>query len=82
VNKNGRRRDEERVPPRLLLDGAAVDRAAEGTVLVLAAFRDTINEGSPPLVPVRPAVAASLVGVAGAQSLADGSRPVPVPQVE
>jgi predicted dehydrogenase len=82
ANRNGQRRDEERMPPRLLLDGAAVDRAAEGTVLMLAAFRDTINDGSPPLVPVRPAVAASLVGVAGARSLANGSRPVPVPQVE
>jgi hypothetical protein len=66
----------------VLLDGAAVERAAEGTVLVLGAFRDSITGGAPPLVPVRPAVAASLVGVAGAQSLANGSRPVPVPQVD
>lgn len=65
----------------MLLDGTAVERAAEGTVLVLGAFLDTITGGAPPLVPVRPAVAASLVGVAGAHSLANGSCPVPVPRV-
>ncbi|TDQ54302.1 Gfo/Idh/MocA family protein [Actinorugispora endophytica] len=77
----GRAREEERVPPPLLLDGKAVERAAEGTVLVLRAFRATVEKGEPPLVPVRPAVAASLVGVAGAESLGNGSRPVPVPDV-
>jgi predicted dehydrogenase len=81
ADRTGRRRDEERIPPRVLLDGEAVERAAEGTVLVLGAFRDTIIDAAPPLVPVRPAVAASLVGVLGAQSLANGSCPVPVPQV-
>ncbi len=40
-----------------------------------------MERGEPPLVPVRPAVAASLVGVAGAESLANGSRPVPVPMM-
>lgn len=56
-----------------------VARGAEGTVRVPRAFRATMERGEPPLVPVRPAVAASLVGVAGAESLANGSRPVPVP---
>jgi predicted dehydrogenase len=73
--------EEERVPPVLQLAGDAVDRAAEGTVRVLEAFRATIEKGAPPLVPVRPAVAASLVGVLGAESLAKGSVPVPVPDL-
>ncbi|MFF7247027.1 Gfo/Idh/MocA family protein [Embleya sp. NPDC008237] len=76
---DGRLRDEERVPPALSLDGATVERAAEGTVLLLQGFRATVEQGAPPLIPVRPAVAASLVGVAGAQSLRTGSQPVPVP---
>ncbi|GAA2253731.1 hypothetical protein GCM10010145_21970 [Streptomyces ruber] len=78
---DGRTREEERVPPPFSLAGEPVDRRAEGTVRVLLAFRDTVERGRPPLVPVRPAVAASLVGVAGAESLGDGSRPVPVPDV-
>ena len=73
--------DEERVPPPHLLNGQAVERAAEGTALVLEAFRATIESGAPPLVAVRPAVAASLVGVMGAVSLSNGSGPVPVPDV-
>ncbi|MFH9730510.1 Gfo/Idh/MocA family protein [Streptomyces sp. NPDC017260] len=77
----GHAREEERVPPPLTLAGEPVARAAEGTVLLLRAFRATMEHGEPPLVPVRPAVAASLVGVAGAESLAHGSRPVPVPAV-
>jgi hypothetical protein len=73
---------EERTPPPLLLAGDEVERRAEGTVLMLTAFRSTIQHGAPPLVPVRPAVAASLVGVMGAQSLANGSRPVLVPSID
>ncbi|MDT0265243.1 Gfo/Idh/MocA family oxidoreductase [Streptomyces sp. DSM 44915] len=73
--------EEERVPPPLLWDGTPVDRAREATVLLLQGWRATVTEGRPPLLPVRPAVAASLVGVVGARSLAEGSRPVPVPDV-
>ncbi|KRV50232.1 oxidoreductase [Wenjunlia vitaminophila] len=78
---DGRVREEERVPPPLSHAGTAVERGEEGTVLVLRAFRATVERGEPPLVPVRPAVAASLVGVAGAESLRNGGRPVPVPDV-
>jgi predicted dehydrogenase len=77
----GEARDEERVPPPLYLAGAPVERKAEGTVRVLTAFRATIENAEPPMVPVRPAVAASLVGVVGAESLANGSAPVAVPDV-
>ncbi|MEU1785871.1 Gfo/Idh/MocA family oxidoreductase [Streptomyces sparsogenes] len=76
---DGVTREEERVPPSLMLDGRPVERQAEGTVRVLQGFRATVERGEPPLVPVRPAVAASLVGVAGAESLENGSRPVRVP---
>ncbi|MEU3447316.1 Gfo/Idh/MocA family oxidoreductase [Streptomyces thermolilacinus] len=80
ASPDGRARDEERVPAPLTLDGGeVVPRGAEGTVRVLLAFRDTVEHGAAPLVPVRQAVAASLVGVAGAESLASGSRPVAVP---
>ena len=58
-----------------------VERHVEGTVRVLTAFRDTLTTGTPPLVPLPAALAASLVGVAGARSLANGSRPVPVPDL-
>ncbi|MER5490109.1 Gfo/Idh/MocA family oxidoreductase [Streptomyces sp. NPDC002490] len=78
---DGTTRDEERVPPQVEWDGIPVERGAEGTVLLLRAFRETVEHGAPPPVPVREAVAASLVGVAGARSLAEGSRPVPVPDV-
>jgi predicted dehydrogenase len=78
---NGEVRDEERTPPPLFLAGDEVERRAEGTALMLTAFRATIQHGAPPLVPVRPAVAASLVGVMGAHSLANGSRPVRVPSI-
>lgn len=71
--------EEERVPPRFILDGEAIERRDEGTVRILQGFKATVERGEPPLVPVRPAVAASLVGVAGAESLATGSRPVPMP---
>ncbi|MFF3767611.1 Gfo/Idh/MocA family protein [Streptomyces sp. NPDC001922] len=77
----GRTHEEERTPPALSLAGRTVERAAEGTVLLLQGFRATVEQGAPPLIPVRPAVAASLVGVAGAESLRDGSRPVRVPDV-
>ncbi|OKI85047.1 oxidoreductase [Streptomyces sp. CB02414] len=77
----GHAREEVRTPPPIALAGQPVARGAEGTVRVLCAFRATMEHGEPPLVPVRPAVAASLVGVAGAESLAFGSRPVPVPVV-
>lgn len=76
---DGHAREEERTPVPLVLAGKPVARGAEGTVRVLRAFRATMERGGSPLVPVRPAVAASLVGVAGAESLANGSRPVPVP---
>ncbi|MFE9381862.1 Gfo/Idh/MocA family protein [Streptomyces sp. NPDC007025] len=71
--------EEERIPSPHTLHGRPVERHAEGTVRVLQAFRATVERGEPPLVPVRPAVAASLVGVAGAESLGSGSRPVRVP---
>ncbi|MGH3243004.1 MAG: Gfo/Idh/MocA family protein [Spirillospora sp.] len=76
---DGTAHEEERTPPALSLDGEPLERGAEGTVLVLQGFQATVERGEPPLIPVRPAVAASLVGVAGAESLRDGSRPVPVP---
>ncbi|WP_431869918.1 Gfo/Idh/MocA family protein [Nocardiopsis eucommiae] len=78
---DGRPREEVRVPPELTLDGAAVDRSAEGTVLLLQAFRATVEQGAPPVTGVREAVAASLVGVAGARSLEQGSVPVPLPDL-
>ncbi|MEU3214404.1 gfo/Idh/MocA family oxidoreductase, partial [Nocardiopsis alba] len=56
-----------------------VDRGAEGTVLLFQGLRRTVEEGAPPPVGVREAVAASLVGVAGARSLEEGSVPVAVP---
>lgn len=73
------RHDAELAAPRLLVNGADVDRKDEGTVRLLQAFRATVEDGAPPPIPVRPAVAASLVGVAGAESLASSSRPVAVP---
>lgn len=75
----GRVREEERRTAPLLLDGAPVDRGAEGTVLLFQGLRRTVEEGAPPPVGVREAVAASLVGVAGARSLEEGSVPVAVP---
>ncbi|MGI5351057.1 Gfo/Idh/MocA family protein [Streptomyces sp. CA-250714] len=77
----GSLRDEIRRPPRTTLYGEVVDPMEAGTALVVEAFRRTVTEGAPPRVPVRAAVAASLVGVAGARSLAEGSVPVPVPKV-
>lgn len=73
--------EETRRPDRVELDGEVVERHHEGTILMLRAFRDTVESGAEPMVSVRAAVAASLVGVAGAESLAGGSRPVPVPNV-
>lgn len=78
---DGRVREEERVPPPFIFAGEPVERHAEGTARVIEGFRATVEDGAPPLVPVRPAVAASLTGTAGAVSLAEGSRPVPVPNV-
>ncbi|WP_278264766.1 Gfo/Idh/MocA family oxidoreductase [Nocardia sp. AG03] len=76
----GDARDEEREPPRSTLpDGTPIDPEAVGTVRILEGFRASIERGAAPLVPVGPAVAASLVGVAGARSLREGSRPVPMP---
>ncbi|MFV2117197.1 hypothetical protein ACE14D_01555 [Streptomyces sp. Act-28] len=46
-------------------------RGAEGTVRLPCAFRGTTERGEPLSVPVRPVVAASLVGVAGAESPVD-----------
>ncbi|WP_374985530.1 Gfo/Idh/MocA family protein [Streptomyces fradiae] len=81
ASPDGRTLDVERAAPPLLLDGRPVRRGAEGTVRVLQALRATVEHGEPPLVDVRAAVAASLVGVFGAESLANGSRPVPIPPV-
>ncbi|MBF6240450.1 Gfo/Idh/MocA family oxidoreductase [Nocardia otitidiscaviarum] len=78
---DGRTVELERTPPPYSLHGTAVDHHAAGTVALLEGFRATVERGAPPLIPVRPAVAAALVGVAGAESLATGSRPVPVPNV-
>jgi predicted dehydrogenase len=75
-------RDEVRTPPTLELNGEEVPRSAEGTAIVLSAFRATMETGAPPLIPVRPAVAASLVGVAAAESLLGGASPVPVPRLD
>lgn len=80
ASAEGTTRDDVRVPAPIVLGGETVDRAAEGTALVVQGFRETVEQGAPPLIPVRPAVAASLVGVAGAESLRNGSRPVPVPE--
>ncbi|MFD5392147.1 Gfo/Idh/MocA family protein [Streptomyces sp. NPDC056669] len=76
---HGASHEEERVPPPLTLDGKPVERQAEGTVRILQGFWATVEHGKPPLIPVRPAVAASLVGTAGAESLKNGSCPVQVP---
>jgi predicted dehydrogenase len=76
----GRLVDEERKPPTMRLAESPVPRHDEGTVLVVQAFRDSIEKGAPPLVPVQDAVAASLVGVAGLTSLSSGSIPVAVPR--
>ncbi|WP_433192895.1 Gfo/Idh/MocA family protein [Nocardia sp. CA-107356] len=78
---DGQLREEIRVPVPYLVNDEPIDRMAEGTVAVLEGFRATVERGIPPLIPVRPAVAASLVGVAGAESLAKGSGPVLVPDV-
>ncbi|WP_446222488.1 Gfo/Idh/MocA family protein [Nocardia sp. IBHARD005] len=82
TDRNGVTRDEERRPaPLTLPDGTLVEPKAEGTVRILEGLRACVEKGAPPLVPVGPAVAASLVGVAGARSLRDGSRPISVPNV-
>ncbi|MEV0687982.1 Gfo/Idh/MocA family oxidoreductase [Nocardia sp. NPDC050378] len=74
--------DEERAPtPSRLADGTPVEPKAEGTIRILEGFRACVERGAPPLVPVQPAVAASLVGVAGARSLREGSRPVEMPKL-
>ncbi|MFI5718066.1 Gfo/Idh/MocA family protein [Nocardia sp. NPDC051750] len=74
-------REQERTPAPLLLDGATVEPKAVGTVRVLEGFRATVEYGEPPLIPVRPAVAASLVGILGAQSLRNNSHPTPIPDL-
>ncbi|MBO8191251.1 Gfo/Idh/MocA family oxidoreductase [Streptomyces oryzae] len=79
--RGGSPRDEIRQPPRTTLYGEAVASMEAGTALIVEAFRRTVTEGAPPRVPVRAAVAASLVGVAGARSLAEGSVPVSAPRV-
>lgn len=79
ASPDGVTRDEIRVPPALSLNGTTVERSAEGTVRILQAFRETVERKAPPLIGVRAAVAASLVGAAGAESLRKGSCPVPVP---
>ncbi|WP_280222371.1 Gfo/Idh/MocA family protein [Nocardia neocaledoniensis] len=74
--------DEERAPEAVTLpDGTPVEPKAVGTVRILEGFRATVEHGAAPLVPVGPAVAASLVGVAGARSLREGSRPVRMPDL-
>ncbi|WP_083874552.1 Gfo/Idh/MocA family protein [Nocardia paucivorans] len=74
-------RDEEREPEPLFSGGTLVEPRVEGTVRVLEGFRASVEHGEPPLVPVRAAVAASLVGVVGARSLRDNSRPIPMPDI-
>ncbi|MFE9789681.1 Gfo/Idh/MocA family protein [Nocardia salmonicida] len=82
TDRDGVIRDEERRPaPMTLPDGTLVEPKAEGTVRILQGFRACVEEGAPPLVPIGPAVAASLVGVAGARSLREGSRPVSMPNL-
>ncbi|NEW38741.1 Gfo/Idh/MocA family oxidoreductase [Nocardia cyriacigeorgica] len=78
---DGQTREEVREPRHYQVSGEPIDRMAEGTVAVLEGFRASIERGAAPLIPVRPAVAASLVGIAGAISLASGSAPVRVPSV-
>lgn len=78
---DGRPHEDIRQPRPHLVNGHPVDRMAEGTVVLLEGFRATMEHGAAPLIPVRSAVAASLVGVAGAHSLAEGGRPVRVPDV-
>ena len=73
--------EELRVPEALTVGNQRIDRGAEGTVRVLQAFRATLDDAAPPLVPVRAAVDASLVGVVAARSLAGGGVPVSVPQI-
>jgi predicted dehydrogenase len=73
--------EEIRVPGPYVVNDEPIARMAEGTVVVLEGFRATVERGAPPLIPVRPAVAASLVGVVAAESLATGSAPVLVPDV-
>ncbi|WP_369207156.1 Gfo/Idh/MocA family protein [Streptomyces sp. PU-14G] len=74
----GTLRDEVRPPEETTLYGRPVDPMDVGTALVVDAFWRTVTQGAPPRVGVRAAVAASLVGVAGARSLAAGAVPVPV----
>ncbi|MGW6619816.1 Gfo/Idh/MocA family protein [Nocardia sp. NPDC055002] len=79
---DGVTRDEERAPAAVTLpDGTLVEPKAEGTVRILEGFRACVERGALPLVPVGPAVAASLVGVVGARSLRSGSCPVPMPNL-
>ncbi|WP_344561485.1 Gfo/Idh/MocA family oxidoreductase [Streptomyces axinellae] len=77
----GSLRDEVRAAEPVRLYGEVVEPGEVGTARVVEAFWRTVTEGAPPRVPVRAAVAASLVGVAGARSLAEGSRPVALPDV-
>ncbi|WP_208115425.1 hypothetical protein [Nocardia ignorata] len=58
-----------------------VEPKAEGTVHILEGFRACVEHGAQPLVPVEQAIAASLVGVAGARSLREGSRPIEMPKL-
>ncbi|MFC8381118.1 hypothetical protein [Nocardia sp. NPDC057272] len=79
---DGVTRDEERAPAAVTLpDGTLVEPKAEGTVRILEGFRACVERGALPLVPVGPAVAASLVGVVGARSLRSGSCPVSMPNL-
>ncbi|GAA2098272.1 hypothetical protein GCM10009801_69230 [Streptomyces albiaxialis] len=79
--RGGEPADEVRAPEEVRLAGGPVDPMEAGTALIVEGFRRTVVEGAPPRVPVRAAVAASLVGVAGARSLAEGSVPVRMPDV-
>ncbi|MEV0370119.1 hypothetical protein AB0I10_09875 [Streptomyces sp. NPDC050636] len=83
--------EEELTPPALRLSGGGgapggprvfdVPHHDEGTALVADAFRACMEEGAAPRVPVRQAVAASLVGTSAAVSPAEGGRAVAVPDV-
>ncbi|ALL76978.1 oxidoreductase [Pseudonocardia sp. EC080610-09] len=80
ASPTGAVREQVRVPERVS-GGDRDEPGSAGTVGVLEAFRACLDDGAPPLVPVRAAVDASLVGVVAAGSLAAGGTPVAVPRI-